>query len=1404
MARLNYLDFDLLIERSGDGFRARVIQSPAGQASVEFKLPFTDQDIEILMLRVGRPRRGVRRIESPEMEEAKKFGGKLFDSVFRDDVRAVMRSSLDLAAREDAGLRIRLRMEGAPELADLPWEYIYNAGLNRFLALSPKTPLVRYFELPEAARPLRVAPPLRVLVMISSPTDYDKLDVEREWNKVNDAVQDLKTGGSIELERLDEATLGALRRKMRQGDYHILHFVGHGAFDTQAQEGVLVLEDEQGRGKRVSGQMLGMMLADYGVLRLVVLNACEGARAARADPFAGVAQSLIQQGIPGVIAMQFEVSDDAAITFGHEFYAALADGYPVDAALAEARTAIFAQVNDLEWGTPVLYLRAPDGVLFVPLTPEERAQRERARRDQERLAQERAQKLQQLYHAAEAALAHQDFDAAEHSLGELFALDPNHAAARELEQKTKDARAAQEDARQQTERERIERERAAQQIAEQERRARDQADRNRVAEQDRERIARERTAQERHGQAQAKAEPLPRVRSRTTTDIGAWITQHWRRLLLLGVGLALLLGLVWLIGTVVGFWGITTLPPAGVIAQNTRFSSDVLAVSPDGRSVAVNLRFQNGAQLLKFEGLVQQYLLNHPAQVNAVAFSPDSKQVITAGEDRTFIVWDTATGKALHTVTEAYLGNIKTIAWSPSGSHLATGSGDGIVRVWDTKTWTKVLELVGDTASHPRVVFNADGSLVGMLGDRGVQLWKTANGARSTLLEGKNLAALAASPADPSLFVTWGYDNKFRSWQADQKEPLFELSGDLGGNPSTISALTFNRTGTLLAAASEYGGVIQIWRVQDRTVVQRINAQGGYVDDIGFSPDDRYIVSAQLEAVRVWQLPAALQNLPSATRLPIPAPLGGGFGRIAFTSQRGSTDQIYIMNVDGSGLTNLSNNADYDASPEWSPDGKRIAFDSSRTDSYQIYVMNADGSGQTRLSNNSASERSPTWSPDGKLIAFQTNRGDTFQIYIMNADGSAQTNLSNSSTNDTSPAWSPDGKQIAFVSEVGSGLELFVMNSDGSGRTQLTHDAAHADAPAWSPDGSLIAFHSDRDGHNQIYAIKPDGSGQTNLSNNSANENSPAWSPDGKLIAFRSDHAGSAGISIMYADGSGRTQVLEDSGIGAPVWQPRASGTSLPFSPTPQPPATSSPIAAAATATPAASMILPDLGARSITVAVENKYEPFNYIDPATNKPIGWDYDMLAEICKRLNCKPVFKQVQWSDLLRAVSQAQYDMAANGIAITDPRKNIVDFSDSYMIQDQRIVIRFQDTRHTSIQDLVNDSAAKLGALEGTTNYDQAVELVTSSRVKAYNSVKDAVHELITLDIDGVVLDITTGLGYVGESKDKVRLLPGKIASYESGFVFPKGSDLVAPINAALNSMRQDGTLDALNHKWFESQ
>ena len=341
-----------------------MVNSPAGQAAAAFQLPFAPLELENFLLRAGRPRQGVRGFDTTELDTAKAFGQKLFTSVFDDEVRACLHSSLQAAAEQGAGLRIRLRLGDAPELADLPWEFLYNAALNRFFTLSVETPLVRYLKLPEAVRALKVTPPLQALVMIANPADYETLDVEQEWSRLHTALAGLEARGLLTLERLDEATLPALQRRLREQQYHIFHFIGHGGFDQGAGEGVLILEDDAGRGRAVGGEYVGTLLHDHRPLRLAVLNACEGGRGSAKDSFAGVAQSLIQQGLPAVIAMQFPISDVAAITFARDFYGAVADGYPVDAALAEARKAILSDGGGLEWGTPVLFMRADSGYIF--------------------------------------------------------------------------------------------------------------------------------------------------------------------------------------------------------------------------------------------------------------------------------------------------------------------------------------------------------------------------------------------------------------------------------------------------------------------------------------------------------------------------------------------------------------------------------------------------------------------------------------------------------------------------------------------------------------------------------------------------------------------------------------------------------------------------------------------------------------------------------------------------------------------------------------------------------------------------------------------------------------------------------------------------------------------------------
>lgn len=424
---MTYEDFDLMLERAEDGYRATALDGSGRRATAGFTLPFTALSLENFLLRLGRTRRAVRRIESPEMKAAKSFGASLFDAVFTGPVGAAFARSLREARHDGAGLRVRLRLAD-PSLADLPWEYLYNRAANRFLGLSIHTPLVRYIELPQPIAPLGITTPVRVLVMIASPSDYPPLDAEAEWNRLHGALADLLSAGLIAIDRLDQATLPALQRRLRRSRYHMFHFIGHGEFDQAAQEGVLLLEDGHRRGHRVGSQYLGMLLHDHASLRVAVLNACEGARTSLQDPFAGSAQTLVQQGIPAVIAMQFEIADDVAGSFAHEFYGALADGYPVDAAVTEARKAIFASGRDVEWGTPVLYLRARDGRIFdVERPPGATAAPRRQGAATVAPPGNGLEHAAMLRRTAEVALAHGEYADAEKLLRQALVVEPGAA-----------------------------------------------------------------------------------------------------------------------------------------------------------------------------------------------------------------------------------------------------------------------------------------------------------------------------------------------------------------------------------------------------------------------------------------------------------------------------------------------------------------------------------------------------------------------------------------------------------------------------------------------------------------------------------------------------------------------------------------------------------------------------------------------------------------------------------------------------------------------------------------------------------------------------------------------------------------------------------------------------------------
>ena len=357
-----YFDFDLMFSTERSGYSVRAY-SQGRSAGHEFDLPFDSNELETFFGTVGN--RPVRAGASKELEMVRAFGARLSDAVFDDALSEFFRECRRNAQEQDRGLRIRVSVEGAPELADVPWEYLYRPASDDFPGLSNWTPIVRYQPTQEMWPRAAITLPVRICVAISNPIEYqDTLDVELEWEQLQQSLRHLTERGDVELHRLEQATEEALQRELRRADYHVFHFVGHGEFNEASQDGVLLFENERRRTKLVSGRALGTILRDSRHLRLVVLNNCESARAAEADPFGGVAQSLIRIGVPAVVAMQFKISDDAAIAFSEEFYSGIGDGYPVDAALAEARKAINRTTSSHEFGSPVLYMGTGDAAVF--------------------------------------------------------------------------------------------------------------------------------------------------------------------------------------------------------------------------------------------------------------------------------------------------------------------------------------------------------------------------------------------------------------------------------------------------------------------------------------------------------------------------------------------------------------------------------------------------------------------------------------------------------------------------------------------------------------------------------------------------------------------------------------------------------------------------------------------------------------------------------------------------------------------------------------------------------------------------------------------------------------------------------------------------------------------------------
>jgi GTPase SAR1 family protein/CHAT domain-containing protein len=350
----NYTDFELVVTAN------RQIRAASEQGEERGEFRFDSNEIELAL--------GLIESRQTNQKLLKTLGTKLYQALFPAKIHGQFRATLAGAQANNHNLRLRLRFE-SPELAALPWEFLYDEDTNTFLANDTQTALSRYIDIPLQKRDLISASlPLNVLLVISSPTNLAPLDIAGEERLIRDALAKHIEAGKIELDVISDATIRNINQKLREKPYHVFHFIGHGVFKNN--QGYIALVDQDNNSKLVDDETFANLFLGNRNLGLAVLNSCQGAAVSSNQVFAGIAPNLVRRNIPGVIAMQYSILDTTAKLFADEFYRTLALGWTLDAAIQTTRNAISMEVGSdkPDFATPVLYMRAKDGRIMSGLS----------------------------------------------------------------------------------------------------------------------------------------------------------------------------------------------------------------------------------------------------------------------------------------------------------------------------------------------------------------------------------------------------------------------------------------------------------------------------------------------------------------------------------------------------------------------------------------------------------------------------------------------------------------------------------------------------------------------------------------------------------------------------------------------------------------------------------------------------------------------------------------------------------------------------------------------------------------------------------------------------------------------------------------------------------------------------